>query len=399
MAGYYLMESPSQRVAEAELEHSIKRSDLRSVAECAASAHTATIKNYNFEDICTQQYEIETQLVCLNERQDITKCEIVGKKKPSFSFIVTTSKNISPDDYNSMMEILEKYYPNSGTFGIFIDDFVMSGGTLNKQTVVKSIIKQTKLSNGQLVYITQYEIPDTQTDFEKTPEPDINCAAGTIKTYRFGRWQCISNNEKTSCNGDKIWDTDLQECIPDDSRKPLCSSKQTAVLVDDLWECIDPFLEKTCPVGMIAKLNYSSLEWECVDDPSKVDVIKKCSGTKQLAIYGAIGSTLRIPANHCTDCEKMVTDSDTCISTCIPDPDKISDTRCYPNPDECTGSNSAFYFGFPNTKYVTNVSVVSGYTVPFDISHSQNRMFNCLDCGSRTIDTSRSLFPYIAVCN
>ena len=36
--------------------------------------------------------------------------------------------------------------------------------------------------------------------------------------------------------------------------------------------------------------------------------------------------------------------------------------------------------------------------VPFDKSHSQNRRFNCMDCGDGIIDTSRSLPPYVIVC-
>ncbi|MBN1324852.1 MAG: hypothetical protein JW974_01395 [Alphaproteobacteria bacterium] len=398
MAGYYFMDSPSQRVAETELEYVTKNTDLRSIAECTAAAHTAAIKNYNFDDICTQQYQIISNFICLNEKQSITKCEIIRNKKPESSFIVTSTVNIPDDDYNNMLEILEKYYPNTGTFGIFMDDFILSGGSFGKRAIAKSIIKGAELSNGQLVYVTQYELPDIETDFEKTDSVNINCGVGTIKTYRFGRWQCIANNEKSTCNGDNIWDYDTQECIPDNSRKPLCGSKQTAVMVDDLWECIDPFLEKNCPTGMIARLNYSNLEWECIEDPSTVNPVKKCSSTQKLAIYGTIGSTLRIPSNHCTDCEKMITDSETCVSTCVPDTTKLSDPKCYLNPYQCSGSNKAFYFGFPNSNYVENVSVLSGYTVPFNISYSQNRKFNCIDCGDGYIDSSKSFPPYIAIC-
>ncbi|HNY25678.1 MAG TPA: hypothetical protein PKJ33_04030 [Alphaproteobacteria bacterium] len=399
MAGYYLIDSPNQTVMRQKLEPAVEISDLRSIAECTAFAHTAAIKNSEFKDVCTQQYQIVTKSICLNEKQDVIKCDSTPKKnKTSYNFIVTSTENLPEDKYNSMMEILERDYKNSGTFGIFIDDFILSGNS-GKREIPKGISKTIKLSNGQLIYITQYEIPDIQTSYETEKTDDTNCSLGTVKAYRFGRWQCVSVNEKTTCNGDKIWDSDTEECVADNSRKPLCASKQTAVLVDDVWECVDPFSDKTCPTGQIAKLNYNDLVWECVENPTTTETTKNCTEIKQTAVYGSLGSTLRISSGNCTDCEKMVTDSDTCVSKCVPDTTKLNDSKCYANADECTGSHKAFYFGFPNSKYVANISVVSGYTVLFDISHSQNRKFNCLDCGSGFIDTEKSLSPYVAVCN
>lgn len=397
MAGYYLIDSPGQRIAEHELEQSINRSDLRSVAECAASAHTGAVRNSDFQDICVKQYEIVSNFICLNEKQEIMKCDVIKKKKPAYSFIITSTGKIPDENFNKMLEIIEKQYKKSGTFGIFMNDFVLSGSN-GKREIPKGIIKAANLSDGQLVYITQYDIPDPETEFETTVAADINCSVGTIKAYRFGKWQCVSANDKTTCNGDKIWDDDLQQCIADNSRKPLCASKQTAVMVDDVWECLDPISDKSCPTGTISKLNYNNLEWECVEDPSTTETTKKCTQVQQVAIYGKLGSTIRLSPSRCTDCEKMITDSDTCVSTCVPDTTKLSDPKCYQNADLCTGYNKAFYFGFPNSGYVANVSAVSGHIVPFDISHSQNRKFNCLDCGTGSIDTSKSFSPYIAIC-
>ncbi|MBD5391743.1 hypothetical protein HDR66_02975, partial [bacterium] len=221
----------------------------------------------------------------------------------------------------------------------------------------------------------------------------------TVKTYRFGRWQCIGYNQKTDCGGDMIWDSDAMECIPDESRKPLCAQQQTAVLVDDVWECINPFPEHNCPTGMISRLNYSTLVWECVEDPSVTQTVSKCSHVTKVAIAGALGATLRVPTSSCTDCEKMITDPDTCETACIPNPDAINNPQCYDAPTRtCSGSSRAFYFGFPNASYARNVDAVAGYSIPLDRSHSQNRKFNCLDCGDGIIDTERSKPPYIAIC-
>jgi len=398
MAGYYFMDSPSQRVARQELDQAIIRTDLRSIAECAAAAHTAVIKNGMFEDICTQEYSVKSEIVCLNEKFAIMKCETAKNKKPAASFIITSTASLAFQDYNSMLEVLETYYLNVGTFGVFLNNVVLSGDRLGKRTVPKSIVDSLKLVNGQMVYMTQYEIPNAEVEYLTTPENAINCPAGTVAVYRFGRWQCAMLNEKPSCPGDKIWDYDILECVPDNSRRPLCGGGQTAVMVDDLWECIDPFLEKNCPAGMIATLNYSSLEWECLEDPSVAKPTKKCVSTQRGAVYGELGSTLRISSGYCTDCEEMVTDMDTCSTTCVPAPGKINDPKCYPSASECSGTSRAFYFGFPNLSYASRVSNISGYAIPLDKSHSQNRKFNCLDCGAGRIDTDKSKPPFIAVC-
>ncbi|MDR0727165.1 MAG: hypothetical protein LBF37_03825 [Rickettsiales bacterium] len=398
MAGYYLMDSPSQRVARTELDNAITRTDLRSVAECAAAAHTAAIKGYEFEDICVEQYQITTDFICLNEKQAITKCEIVRKKKPAFSFIVTSTTPIYKGDYNSLLELLEEYYPNAGSFGIYMDDIVLGGGAKGKRTVPKSLSKTLELQEGQLVYITQYEMPDEEVEYIAPNAASINCPSGTVKVYRFSRWQCAPQNIKTSCTGDKIWNSDMGECVADNSRRPLCAANQTAVMVDDLWECIDPFNERNCGTGWIARLNYNTLEWECIEDPTAIKNTKKCT-TPRGVVYGALGSTLRIPSSNCTDCEEMVTNPDTCETACIPNPNKLNDPKCYPGRvAECSGPSRAFYFGFPNMTYTTKVSDITKYAVPLDANHSQNRRFNCLDCGVGRIDTSKSLHPYIAVC-
>ena len=95
----------------------------------------------------------------------------------------------------------------------------------------------------------------------------------------------------------------------------------------------------------------------------------------------------------------MVINYDTCVSTCVPDPARLNDARCYPGVvAECVGPTRAFYFGFPNSRYIENTDAVANMSVPLDKSHSQNRRFNCLDCGAGEIDSARSLPPYVAVC-
>lgn len=401
MAGFYMLNAPSQRMTEQETTYAIERADLRSVAECAAAAHNATIHGGEFDDICVEQNKIESRFVCLNTNLSVAKCEVVRKKKPAYSFIVTAAAPVPPEKYNDMMEILEQHFADAGTFGIYQDKLILSGGTATKRAVPAGIITDMELTDGQLVYMTQYEIPDADTEFTAAATSDVTCPAGTVKAYRFGRWQCIGYNTKTDCAGDMIWDSDLLECVADESRRPLCASQQTAVLVDSVWECVNPFPEKQCPDNMIARLNYNNLEWECVTDPNKTADAKKCAHITDGAIYGKPGATLRVPqTTSCTDCEQMITDSETCTSVCVPNPAKINDPQCYPGrAAECSGPSRGFYFGFPSQRYAANVDAVAKKSVPIDAAHSQNRRFNCMDCGDRTVNAEKSLPPYITVCN
>ena len=100
----------------------------------------------------------------------------------------------------------------------------------------------------------------------------------------------------------------------------------------------------------------------------------------------------------------MVTNEETCEVSCVPDETKVNSTACYPGASECRGSSRAFYFGFPDdSTYKQNVRVnipeLAGVSIPVDGAHSQNRKFNCLDCGSvGAIDEQLSMPPFVAVC-
>lgn len=398
MAGFYMLSAPSQRIQNHETDVAVAQADLRSVAECTVAAHNATIHGAEFDDVCIEQNSIESKFICLNNNMSVTKCEVVRNKKPAYSFIVTAAAPLDDARYNDMMEILEQHFTDAGTFGIFKDNVIIAGGTATKRTVPNGIISDMSLTDGQLVYMTQYEIPNKETVYSTPETTNLNCPAGTIKVYRFGRWQCIATNTKTNCAGDMIWDSDALECVPDESHKPLCASQQTAVLVDSVWECINPFPDKQCPNDMIARLNYNTLEWECVADPNNTTDVKKCAHITNGSSFGRPGATLRVPlSSSCTDCERLVVDYDTCESKCVPDTSKINDPRCFAD-SSCSGPTRGIYFGFPDKKYAANVTEIAKKNIPFDTDHSQNRMFNCLQCGTGVISTTKSFAPYIAVC-
>ena len=400
MAGYYLLDSPSQNIATQTTEYTIVQSDLRTIAQCVAAVQNSNINGTDFQDACIQQNQIISKFICLDSRLKKTVCEVVRNKKPAFSYLVSVSAPINPEKYNSMMEILEKYYSDAGTFGIFHENMIMSGGTATKRIVPKEIINEIGLQDGQLVYLTQYELPDTATEFVTPQVLDVECPVGTTKVFRFGRWQCISFNTKTDCGGDMIWDSDSYQCVPDESRKPLCADNQTAVMVENVWECISPFPEKQCPDKMIARLNYNTLEWECVTNPTDINNTTKCDHIFSTMTTGALGTTLRVPQTSCTDCEKLITNLETCEASCIPDTEKLTSPSCYPGVvTECSGGTRAFYFGFPNRSYINKVQELIDIPVLLDSSRSQNRKFNCMDCGERGINQEKSMPPYVVVCN
>lgn len=400
MAGYYMFFAPSARIPEQETEYAVSLADLRSIAECAIATHNAQISGGQFEDVCIEQNGIKSEFICMDSRETITACDAAGTKRPKYSFIITTTAPLHTSDYNEMMEILEQNFSTSGTLGIYQEGIVLAGGTTAKRDVPDAIQKNLNLEDGQLIYMTHYDSPDPTRTFTGATADNVTCPVGTTKTYRFGRWQCIGYNLKTSCGGDMVWDSTLMECVPDESRKPLCSGEQTAVIVDSVWECIDPFGERTCPNNMVARLNYETLEWECVEDPNMIKTTSKCAAAGARTVRGRGGATLRLATTSCTDCEKMIIDESTCETVCVPDETKLASISCYPGRvSECTGANRAFYFGFPNKSYIANVPGVVPSDVPFDSAHSQNRKFNCLDCGAGTIDTSKSIHPYVAVCH
>ena len=90
-----------------------------------------------------------------------------------------------------MLEILEQYYPDAGTFGIFVSPDLMSAGSISKRIIPQKVIDTAKLKTGQIMYIMQYTIPVATIDYPVVDGSNIQCPDGTMKTYRFGRWQCI----------------------------------------------------------------------------------------------------------------------------------------------------------------------------------------------------------------
>ena len=396
LGAYYIFTAPAVRTPAQEAEYAVKYADLRAIIECTAAVHNAHLNGMEFSDVCVEQNGIQSEIVCLDKRMNLVDCD----KTSLHNYVVTTSGTIPKTQFNNTMTILEQNFADSGSFGIFNQGFVMSGATVTKHAVPKSLVEHMHMTDGQLVYVTQFAKTAPAAQFTAPGADDIVCPPDTSKILRFGRWQCVGYNTKTTCAGDTVWDYYTNSCVADDSSKPLCGSMQTALLVDDVWECVDPFPDRKCDGNTVAKLNYTTMTWECVTDPNKTPDSTKCSNPEIIAVPGRGPGSVTRRKLTCTNCEKMLVDENTCTAHCVPDTAKVTDETCYPSDvADCSGDSRGLYFGFPDAKYAQNVDAIAGHTVTFDSSHSQNRRFNCMECGERGVDTEHSFPPYITVCN
>ena len=405
IAGWYFLDSPSQQTAEHRLESAIEKSELQSVVECAATAHSDIMRDVEEILPCAEQYGIASEQVCLSAKFSAVKCEYSRTNKPAFNYIITKSAPVSSANINGIMEALEDRYKNNANFGVMMEDskesWLMSAGG-GKYSVPPAVAKSAKLESGQLVYISQIEFKAPTEASEGTIAARVPCAAGELSVMKYGRWTCAPAGEVKVCTGDTLWNAETMDCVADPRRQPLCGSGQTAVLVDDLWSCIAATTARECSKGMISRLNYNNLEWECIKDPNQTEKMKKCisGGT---VVRGAVGSTVRVQTTTCTSCEDSITDMDSCETSCVPSAEKLKTSACYRNLSSCTGSHKAVYFGFPQSgkyheKAKASVSLLSGSSIPTSSIYSTNRMFNCLDCGAGYIDSARSAPPFVAVC-
>ncbi len=396
LGAFYMFTAPSVRTPEQETEYAIKYADLRAIIECTAAVHNSMINGTNFQDVCIAQNAIQSDIVCLDKRMNMTDCE-----GPSvYNYVVTTSGQIPWSQFNNAMTILEKNFADAGSFGVFQSGYVISGATVTKRAIPKVLISHMNMMDGQLVYVTQFAKTDPAAQFTAPAIDDVVCPVGTSKILRFGRWQCVGYNTKTNCPGDTIWDYSTNSCVADESLRPLCNSVQTAVLIDGIWECIDPFPDRKCDGNTVAKLNYTTMTWECITDPNKTPNNTKCSHIKMPVMPGRGKTSVTVQKLTCTDCEIMVVDSETCVAHCVPDTSKLGTSSCYPGDiTDCAGDQKGLYFGFPDVNYMKYVDGLSGHTVTLDSEHSRNRKFNCLDCGERGVNLELSLPPYITVCN
>lgn len=419
MAGYFLIDAPSQRVHDDGIESAIRMADIKSILSCISRQHSNAIdidnkKRVNANEIlnteiqpCTEKYNVQTIKICADDHRQVSNCAPERDGRVIENYIITTADINNKTDTNYILKSLSKEFNSIGNFGIITaeraDTFSILSGNGYKRDIPKSISSLKEIKDGRLIYITRYSVPFNQNTIIQTASDieDITCMNNEQKVFRFGKWECQTETPPVLCTGDTIWDSDSESCEIDPSLRPLCATGQTAVDIDDVWQCIDPTPIAQCPDNTIAQFDYTNMKWVC--SSPIIENTSKCQ-TVTIAKGHILGGTVLKPANVCNSCEKMILDEETCDVACIPDETKITDSDCYQNYSECSGNSRAFYFGFPGdaeyeAKARENLSQLSGITIPTDVIYSQNRKFNCLDCGTGgTINQELSVLPFIAVC-
>lgn len=396
MAGFYLMDSPNQKVQNQNIDEYISKSELRKQTECVKNAHIFNLKDLDFKDLCKDKYNIKNLNFCVNQNNIKVSCN--GKQ--AYKFFITYSEFVDEKNYNLTAEVFEKYYKDITDFGILINNNLITGlRTYKLDKIITQYIK-----NGSLIYFTKYK-NQSQIKYLKPINIDTpgNCPKGTIMTYKFGRYVCLEKNKQFACIGDTIWDKKKEKCVPNYFNRPICGENMVAILKNNVWECLDSIEQNTeiqCAENQIKTYNKYSQKYICTEDPNKPIDIKKCTFEKTNLVYGKLGSTLKIQkiSTKCNECEKQIINEDTCESFCIPDKTKLKNQNCYKNAQECAGNNKSFYFGFPNQEYVKNVKEVYNYKTPINSEYSKNRKFNCKKC-EKGINEEKSIYPLILICN
>ncbi|MCL1892563.1 MAG: hypothetical protein FWF97_04760 [Alphaproteobacteria bacterium] len=419
MAGYYLIDAPSQRIGNDTLESALRTTEVKSVLSCMARAHAAAIdldtavraeakEALEIEDMpCMEKYNVESVKLCADERREVAVCTPDRAGRTIGNFIVTIADMPDETDANLILKTLSSEYEAAPNFGLVLGidnkSFAILSGNGHRRAIPASIASAAKLQDGQIIYITQYSATaPANLGAPKEEAENILCMFGEQKIFRFNKWECIPINPPAACPGDTIFRSETGICEPDFSRRPLCAGGETAVQVDDLWECIEPTPDRVCPGGRAAQLDYVTLEWVCGGTEAQRP-FNKCAGA-MIAKGRISGGTVLKPGNICNNCEKMIMNEETCDITCIPDATKVNQPACYARAAECMGATRAFYFGFPSDPlYIeaarANLPELAGMQIPNDGSRSQNRKFNCLDCGVMgRINRDLSRPPFVAVC-
>ncbi|MCL2338971.1 MAG: hypothetical protein FWC51_03400 [Proteobacteria bacterium] len=415
MAGWYFMDSPNQKIADTGIEYAADKSEKSSLLTCISHVQQEAVQLDDANRIdgravidndteCATKYNVITNKVCAEtERRLSATCIPEKAGKQILNYIITTAPAINDNDTGKFLDLLAANYSNIQNFGVLTQadrSYYILSGNGEKREVLTILVQELKLTPGQLVYMTQYAVTGKNVFATGTAPDAIKCAGNEIKLFRFNKWQCMARGTPVVCSGDTIWDTATGACVSDPSRRPLCAANQTAVMNGDYWECKNPILQTTCPPGQSAHLDYSTMTWVCAADPAATKPTTKCAAVARPKPGGVVGTTLTNPIVSCNDCEEMVTDPDTCETACVPSAAAVANKLCYGG--TCSGAHRAFYFGFPNPGYAraaqNNIPAIANAVIPMDGTHSQNRKFNCLDCGTGYIDTEASVPPFVAVC-
>ena len=409
MAGYYFMDAPNVQTDMTRAE-AAEIAELKSVLACVLQAHSDALildesgdveqkEKIESEIPCVARYEITTQKLCADDKRIAQNCVPDRAGKIVSNYVITSTAVVSDNGAGKTLELLGRDYPYAANFGIVQigDDktpyILSSGGT--RREISKIIAKEAKFDDGQLVYITQYAVAGKKNPAIAKQLEKIKCKPGEIQIFRQNKWACAAKNAAPVCSGDYVWNADSSQCVPDASRRPICSAPQIAVMTDGVWTCAAPAVKPNCPKGQTAEMNYESMEYECVGGAAEMSAKKRCDKVYGEIVGGGISGALRGRLVSCNDCEQMMVKGD-CSADCVPNAAAANSSACYAG--NCAGD---LYFGFPDARYVekarAQVAELAGVVVPLDNSRSKNRRFNCAEC-QNGVDDALSKPPFVVVC-
>ena len=437
MIGYYVIYTPSQNVTNTDSENVVKMSDLRSIAECVIGMQNAKMNDEEYTDSCVARYNVVGEYVCANGDPQI---ESSCAGNPEINYIVSYSGALAASDYGSMLEIIEKYYPDKGTFGIYDDGNLMTAGT-NGQIELNSVITgpatAPRLQNGQLAYVMQYKIPyiyewPPVDDCESLLEQCESCPFGMQAVIHYGRWMCVDvNNPPIICPAG--YEPCGSDCCLIDTCQQLEDLCPEGTIVDcDSNSCIEQ-TELECPEGCYAivdtvdsVINTTSDNNNCIcpNQSNGDETVEQCvtdglcCGFNKVytqSQLSAIGRTLRVASRAgCSYCEKpggsrYNPTTDQFETICIPDTAKMYLRRCstVSSAQQCNGEKKAMYFGFKptsNTDCIPKNDNKGYYTgIEFEKiktyypSENQDGRWHCLEC-PYGVSVDESVPPYVAKC-
>jgi hypothetical protein len=407
MAGYYYMDSPSLRGAAKSSEEILETSDAAAAVACLVAEHNAELEGLDegatrrAKNPCADKFKITSASACFNDGEVSRSCRADANNPGSMQrFVISRSEWAGSEMSGSIMETLRKKYKNTSGLGIVMASVsdgdedagmtIMSAGR-KPVAIDPELVRLAKLQAGDLAYISHHSGDELEARNIKKEAETISCAKGEVKVFRFRNWRCEQPTPVKVCQGDTVYDRDLDECVDNVANTIVCGGSETAVVIDGVWTCQPPKVAKECPTGKTASFDYDALEWVCVGNPAAGD-FKKCAGASNA---GA----------NCSDCEAAVQDDESCEISCIPNAAKLTWKSCYPDVGECNGGDGtkAFYFGFPNdasynARAMQLVAGLAAAGIPRTDMHSANRKFNCLDCAPFKVSTENIFAPYIASC-
>ena len=412
MIGYYVMTSPSQNTGNTSTENIIELSDLRSMAECVTAEQNAVINGEDYDNPCVARYGVESFSFCMNENYTVSDCNV-----NDYIYVITKAAPIAEEKYGSMLHVLELFYQESGTFGIFVDSSMLLPNSVGDHTVNSNISSEAELVNGNLTYIMQNKIPSGFQTPSDPNDPDT-CPNGTKGMRRYGRWWCVPYNQQTGCTDEgSVYVPSLGACVSIDPVSVLNCTE-----IDNVIQCCSEIEGETicqntpisnvqcsCPddADRVLNLNLAASKFECICTepeenpntcPENVFVIKATSST--------VGKTVRVPSVSCGSCERPVFKD--CEIKCIPDMNKINSRTCYDgDPNVCKDTEQCgIYFGFTSESGTKGMKDANGNDVDPAIIERfmgylphHDKRFHSMRCGDLGgLRSDLTVYPYTAVC-